>query len=66
MGRLDDLDLDADAVAAEEEARPRQASGASSRCGWRSAASSTPSDPPRLGPPVCVLFEGWDAPARAA
>src|SRR3954447_8725376 len=59
MGRLDDLDLSL-RLSADEEAR--QLSAAQQRllhlrllCGGQLAEATT------LGPPVCVVFEGWDA-----
>src|SRR3954467_9406656 len=59
MGRLDELDLSL-RLSADEEAR--QLSAAQQRllhlpllCGGQLAEATS------LGPPVCVVFEGWDA-----
>jgi AMP-polyphosphate phosphotransferase len=61
MGRLDDLDLTLSLSRREEadrlEAGQRRLLALRLVLGGKLDAS----DPPRLGPPVCVLLEGWDA-----
>src|SRR3954463_10676608 len=58
MGRLDALDMSLSLTASEEQARLRHASRRLLRlrliCGGLLGGET-------LGPPVCVLFEGWDA-----
>jgi polyphosphate kinase 2 (PPK2 family) len=61
MGRLDDLDLTLSLSRREEaehlEAGQRRLLALRLMLGGKLEASDTP----RLGPPVCILFEGWDA-----
>jgi polyphosphate kinase 2 (PPK2 family) len=61
MGRLDDLDLTL-SLSNREEAERLQA-GHRQLLALRLTLGGKldPSNPPNLGPPVCVLFEGWDA-----
>src|SRR5206468_12815837 len=59
LGRLDDLDLTL-RLSSDEEARPRQR--AQHRLlQLRLLAGGLVGDGGRLGPPLCVVFEGWDA-----
>ena len=59
MGRLDDVDLSLKLSRKEQDRAAGAARHAPGRsCAWRSAGSSAPGE---LGPPLCVLFEGWDA-----
>src|SRR3954447_7503665 len=59
MGRLDDLDLTL-RLSVEEEARRLQR--AQKRLlALRLRAGGLVGDSGRLGPPLCVVFEGWDA-----
>jgi len=59
MGRLDDLDLSL-RLSADEESRRLQA--AQQRLlQLRLVAGGLQDDTGKLGPPVCVVFEGWDA-----
>ena len=59
MGRLDELDLSLKLSRKEQaerlEAGPRAAAGAAPGS-WAASSAAASS-----GPPVCVLFEGWDA-----
>jgi AMP-polyphosphate phosphotransferase len=58
MGRLDDVDLDAKLDAEEEARRLGERGKRLQELRLRSAGLLGDGD---LGPPVCVLFEGWDA-----
>jgi polyphosphate kinase 2 (PPK2 family) len=58
-GRLDALDLGLKLTPVEEEERLR---GAQLRLLYlRLVLGGLMGDGPRIGPPVCVVFEGWDA-----
>jgi AMP-polyphosphate phosphotransferase len=58
-GRLDALDLGQKLTRLEEEERLR---GAQLRLLYlRLVLGGLMGDDPRIGPPVCVVFEGWDA-----
>ena len=58
-GRLDDLDL-TQKLTREEEAR--RLAAAQTRLIWlRLSLGGQLGTDPRLGPPLCVVFEGWDA-----
>jgi polyphosphate kinase 2 (PPK2 family) len=59
-GRLDDLDLSL-RLSREEEAE--RLAAAQERLLWLRLAigGQLTEDPKKIGPPVCVLFEGWDA-----
>lgn len=59
MGRLDDLDLTL-RLSAEEEARRLQRAQ-KQLLELRLRAGGLVGDSGRLGPPLCVVFEGWDA-----
>jgi polyphosphate kinase 2 (PPK2 family) len=59
MGRLDEVDLTLKLSRAEEAARLEAAQFR--LLTLRLLLGGQVGDPPRLGPPVCVLFEGWDA-----
>ena len=58
MGRLDDLDLTLSLSRKEEEVRLKAAQEKLLRLRLELGGLIGPGD---LGPPVCVLFEGWDA-----
>ena len=59
MGRLDDLDLSLKLSAADEAER---LSAAQQRLlQLRLLAGGLLGNPEQLGPPLCILFEGWDA-----
>jgi AMP-polyphosphate phosphotransferase len=58
-GALDDVDLTRK-LTREEEAR--RLAAAQTRLVWlRLSLGGQVGDPPRLGPPLCIVFEGWDA-----
>ena len=59
MGRLDELDLTL-RLSAEEEAR-RLSTAQQRLLELRLLAGGLVGDGGRLGPPLCVVFEGWDA-----
>src|SRR4051794_38069023 len=59
MGRLEELDLTL-RLSAEEEARRLQVAQRS-LLQLRLLAGGLIGDTGRLGPPLCVVFEGWDA-----
>src|SRR5688500_7153354 len=58
MGRLDELDLSPTLSAAEDASRLESAQRR--LAGLRLTLGGQLGDG-RLGPPLCVLFEGWDA-----
>jgi polyphosphate kinase 2 (PPK2 family) len=63
MGRLDDLDLSA-RLTREEEAKRLAAAQTrllTLRLQFGGQMGDEVDDAPALGPPVCVVFEGWDA-----
>ena len=60
MGRLDELDLSLSLGKSEEKERLKEAQRRLLELRLRFAGKLDPADG-RLGPPVCVLFEGWDA-----
>ena len=58
MGRLDDLDL-TKSLSKQEEKRQLEKAGA--RLAQLRLTLGGLIEPKRIGPPVCVVFEGWDA-----
>src|SRR5829696_3360365 len=58
MGRLDELDLSADL--SKKEAKARLKAAQERMQALRLELAGLDGDP-RLGPPLCVVFEGWDA-----
>jgi AMP-polyphosphate phosphotransferase len=60
VGRLDDLDLSLKLSREQEEKR---LAAAQERLLWLRLAigGQLSGDPKKIGPPVCVVFEGWDA-----
>ena len=58
-GRLDDLDL---TLRLSREKEARQLAAAQTRLVWlRLSLGGQVGTDPRLGPPLCAVFEGWDA-----
>ncbi len=58
-GRLDDLDL---TLRLDREEEAQRLAAAQTRLVWlRLSLGGQVGTEPRLGPPLCVVFEGWDA-----